>query len=387
MNVLFCNTSDVSELKGGTERITARISEGLIAMGYKCFLAYKEEIDSELPHAVFEDKINVTKDSLEVFLLKYRFGVIIVQKMTRDVRLLINIRAKYHLQYKVISVLHFNPGYEEYKLQFSSFLRDLWQEGGVKNFIRTALYPIYKVCYPLRNKELYRTVYRYSDRMVLLSANIIPEYQRYAHLGNESEKFVIIPNALSFNDFLPFNYISRKKKQVLIVSRLDERLKRLSLAIKIWAMIERVECLSDWSLKIVGTGPYLEKYRKLITKQHLCRIELCGRQNPLSYYQESAVFMMTSAFEGWGLTLTEAQQMGCVPVAFHSFAALTDIITNGENGIIVKNNDLQGFANQVAILMTNETLRIHMAQKAIDSSKRYQLDTIISQWVKLINER
>ena len=45
--------------------------------------------------------------------------------------------------------------------------------------------------------------------------------------------------------------------------------------------------------------------------------------------------MMTSSFEGWGLTLTEAQQYGCVPLAFHSFASLTDIITDKVNGFAI----------------------------------------------------
>jgi glycosyltransferase involved in cell wall biosynthesis len=47
---------------------------------------------------------------------------------------------------------------------------------------------------------------------------------------------------------------------------------------------------------------------------------------------------MTSAYEGWGLTLTEAQQMGVVPIAFDSFGAVYDIIENEYNGLIIPNS-------------------------------------------------
>lgn len=58
-----------------------------------------------------------------------------------------------------------------------------------------------------------------------------------------------------------------------------------------------------------------------------------GRQNPLSYYRRAAVFLMTSLFEGFGVTLTEAQQMGVVPMAMDSFEAVHDIINHRVSGI------------------------------------------------------
>ena len=66
---------------------------------------------------------------------------------------------------------------------------------------------------------------------------------------------------------------------------------------------------------------------KLVQKSsHTLWLTTClflkGQKNPEPYYNEASIFMMTSSFEGWGLTLTEAQQYGCVPLAFHSFASL-----------------------------------------------------------------
>lgn len=39
---------------------------------------------------------------------------------------------------------------------------------------------------------------------------------------------------------------------------------------------------------------------------------------------------MTSAFEGFGMTLVEAQQYGVVPIVMDSYKSLHDIIKNDE---------------------------------------------------------
>ena len=392
MNILFCNSSNVSEIKGGTERITARISKGLKERGHRCFLAYKSEIDSSLPLTKFEDAINVRKRSLEEFIFKHRIDAVIIQKMTRDVKLFCEIRKRNNLHFKIISVLHFAPKYEESVMSFTKARKDLKNETKtfkdfVINIIRLLSYPIYKVYYPVRNKELYKTVYNYSEKVVLLSETFIDDYFYYANIKDKSQ-FVVIPNALSYNEFLSEDKLNQKKNQVLVVSRLNETQKRVSLAIKTWDTIMRNEenerMRNEWSLKIVGAGPDEEYYKNLVKELGLKNVEFCGRQQPKPYYEESSVFLMTSPNEGWGLTLTEAQQFGCVPIAFDSFSSLKDIITDEVNGFIIPNNDIEIYTKRIIELMTNHTLRCEMAKNAIELSKRYELDKVIQKWESLL---
>ncbi len=392
MNILFCNSSNVSEIKGGTERITARISKGLTERGHHCFLAYKSEIDSSLPLTKFEDTINVRLHSLEKFILKHRIDAVIIQKMTRDVKLFCDIRKRNHLNYKIHSVLHFNPGYEEVGVTWKVAKKLLKTESYTikdifKNIIRIISFPLYKIYYPQRNKELYQTVYKYSDKVVLLSETFIDEYSNYANLKDKS-KFFVIPNALSYDEFLSKEDIIQKKEQILVVSRLAETQKRISLAIKAWAIVNEVinnkKVSNSWIFKIVGTGDSEDNYKKLALKLGIHNIEFCGRQQPDKYYKESAIFLMTSSYEGWGLTLTEAQQFGCVPIAFDSFSSLKDIITDEVNGFIIPNNDIEAYTKKIMELMTNQTLRQYMAKNAIEQSKRYKLDKVIQKWESLL---
>lgn len=388
MNILFCNTSDVSEIKGGTERITARISKGLTDKGHQCFLAYKTEIDAKLPLNPFVSRINVNKASLEDFILKYHIDVVIIQKMTRDVKIFHDIKERHHLDLKIISVLHFNPGYELKDMSMSKALRILRKESKglinyVKNTLRVITYPFYRMFYPLRDKELYQNVYQYSDRVVLLSAAFIDEYADYCGL-KDRDKFVVIPNALSYDEFFPTEKLCEKKKQVLVVSRLVDPPKRVYLAILAWAEIEKDPMLNDWTFKIVGTGPAESSYKEMVKELGLKRIEFCGRQDPRRYYEESSVFLMTSSYEGWGLTLTEAQQFGCVPVAYGTFSSLKEIISDGENGYIVPERNTDAFVEKMKLLMKDYNHRMHLANQAITMSRKYQLESVTDQWNQLV---
>lgn len=387
MNILFCNTSNVSEIKGGTERITARISKGLTEKGHRCFLAYKTEIDTSLPITKFVASVNVTKESLEDFILVNEINAIIIQKMTRDVKKMYAIREKHGLKFMILTVLHFNPGYEELSATFKSFYTGLAHfsciSEYVKDVIRTSVYPLYKLFYPLRNKELYRTVYRYSDKVILLSDSFIREYVDYAGLKDLS-KFYVIPNALSYSDFLKNEDLDKKGNQVLIVSRMEETPKRISIALKVWKSIEEDEAFADWSMVIVGTGKDLEDYKRLQASLNLRRVDFVGRQQPQEYYKQSKIFLMTSACEGWGLTLTEAQQFGCVPIAFNSYQSVYDIIDNTKNGYIIEDGNLKEYSNKLKKLMLSNTLRRNMAIEAIESSKRFQLYRVIEKWETLL---
>lgn len=388
MNILFYTSYRVSEQKGGTERITARIAKSLKEEGFKCFSAYKSEIDSSLPLASWDGEFIVCDNNIENVIIENRIDVIVIQKMTRDVKRIFDIRNKNHVNLKILSVLHFNPGYEEISNTFSAAWVHLKTNshnfvGMTKNTFRVLSYPIYKLYYPFRNRNLYKTVYHFSDKVVLLSDRFINEYCQYCGIKDAS-KFSVIPNALSYDDFLPFEKLKEKQKQVIVVSRLEETQKRISRVIKVWKRIENNKKFNDWTLKIIGDGHDKKKYMKLAEDLNLKRVVFCNRQQPKPFYEKSLIFMMTSAYEGWGLTLTEAQQFGCVPIAIGSFSSVYDIISNGKDGVIVNSNNITTYAINLENLMGDEIKLLEMAYQAILSSHRYDINNIEKLWIDLI---
>ena len=62
---------------------------------------------------------------------------------------------------------------------------------------------------------------------------------------------------------------------------------------------------------------------------------------------------MTSDYEGWGLTLTEAMQYKCVPVVMSTYSSIFDIVEDGKNGCLILNVDCKTMADKVLWLAEN----------------------------------
>ena len=94
--------------------------------------------------------------------------------------------------------------------------------------------------------------------------------------------------------------------------------------------------------------------------------------------------MMTSAVEGWGLTLTESMQTATVPIVFDSYPALHDIITNNYDGVIIKDDDFDSYISHMSQLMSHQDERERIARNGLESCRRFTIDKIVHQWVDLI---
>ena len=94
---------------------------------------------------------------------------------------------------------------------------------------------------------------------------------------------------------------------------------------------------------------------------------------------------MTSESEGWGLTLTEAQQSGCVPIAFDTYESLHDIIIDGVNGFIIPRDDMKRFVDKLKFLMTNFSDLTPIMKNAVSSSKRFSADIVGKEWFNMLS--
>ena len=158
-------------------------------------------------------------------------------------------------------------------------------------------------------------MYEGSDRVVLLSEQFFDGFCKIGRLADR-RKLVAINNMLSFDKVVtPTN----KQKQILFCGRMTSQ-KKPYRVLYAWQQIQ--VHLSDWELLLVGDGPWLDRLKQLSLKLKLKRVQFCGFQDPMPFYQKASILWMTSNFEGWGLVLTEAMQFGCVPIAFNSFGTL-----------------------------------------------------------------
>lgn len=392
MNILFVTVFQVSEQKGGTERTTARVSNELRHRGHKCYNLYAKPIGEGFEMTTFDGIYNdcspqkvqeiININHIDKIILEGTFTLI---KNVYKGRL----NAFYHPE--ILFVHHFAPGFEPY---FNAF-RTLWYQfrhaniigHKFKSLIKIVSYPVYKPYMDYSFHNLYKVAYTLCDKIVLLSSDYKKAYCQFGQIEDwDNSKFVSIPNAVSFDEFLDVSYISVKRKNVLIVSRLDEVQKRISLALRIWKKIECDFSLKEWTLQIVGYGESEHYYRQLIKSLNLKRVTFEGQQNPINYYKDSSLFMMTSLFEGWPMTLNEATQFGCVPIVYDTCASFHEIINHNENGFLISDSDEDEFYQKMKDVMLSDEKRQMMMVKAITLSRRFSLDNIVNQWEKLLNK-
>lgn len=110
-----------------------------------------------------------------------------------------------------------------------------------------------------------------------------------------------------------------------------------------------------WSF--VGNGVSRSLIEKLIAERNLeGYIELLGEKaNPYPYMAACDIYVQTSSFEGFGLTVTEARILGKAEICTN-FPSAYNQITDGETGLICDMNP-KAVADKIELLITNADLK------------------------------
>jgi len=244
-------------------------------------------------------------------------------------------------------------------------------------------FPIFFAKFFKKHRDLKNLNYAYnnSDALVLLSEKFLEHYKNLQP-KKDFKKLKVIANPLDLNS-KEINF-EKKEKTILFVGRISEYQKRLSLIIAIWKIILNEKKYNDWNLKIVGDGEDLETIKE--KTKNLDRIYFEGRQKSEGYFEKASIFIMTSAFEGFPMTLVESLKKGCVPIVMNSFLSLLDIIENGKNGFITPDGDINAMAEKIQMLMTDESLRKEIALNGFKSVEKFDIKIIVQKWENLFNE-
>lgn len=262
-----------------------------------------------------------------------------------------------------------------YKVKFVS---PLWT---IKGLIKRSFYPIFRWRYlrAERKRKLY--LYDNCNKYVMLSKNYISEISKRLGIKSKENKFRFINNPI----ILPLRSIDNvKSKEILFVGRLVNE-KRVDKILKIWRCIYNL--YPDYSLSIVGDGPERNNLEKMAIKLGLNNVKFYGFQNPVEFYMRSKIFLMTSKFEGWGMTLMEAMCYGCIPFVENNFSSLTDIIQDKITGVILPEKaSIRQWTKELSLLMGNEGELERISAKAKEKVKIFSVENIANQWEKLFKE-
>ena len=151
------------------------------------------------------------------------------------------------------------------------------------------------------------------------------------------------------------------------------------MLLEAWRKVEKEA--PKWTLAIFGEGEDKSSLKAQAERCGLKKVSFNGYTDKLySEMQKSAIFVLSSRYEGFGLVLLEAQAAGLPCVSFDCKEGPREIIDNGINGFLVKDGDVRELSEKILLLIKNDTLRTGFSKNSQKDLYRFEYEKIIKEW-------
>ena len=100
-----------------------------------------------------------------------------------------------------------------------------------------------------------------------------------------------------------------------------------------------------------------------------------------TWYRHAECFVMSSRHEGWPNVLMEAMVNGCPVISFDCEYGPSEIIQDGENGLLVPEGDVEGLTKAMTRVLDDESLRRNLVVKGLERVKRFDGTELAARWL------
>jgi glycosyltransferase involved in cell wall biosynthesis len=178
----------------------------------------------------------------------------------------------------------------------------------------------------------------------------------------------------------------KRQKIILNVGRFISS-KHQDELIHVFAQIQH-KINPSWRLIFLGDGECLASCKKLVDSYRLKnKVIFEGSVKDVeSYYRKAEIFAFTSHSEGFPNALAEAMSAGCACISYDCNAGPSELIDNGENGILVQQGDLKEFGKKLLLLTENKKLRSTLMKKAKEKVLQFSEEEICDKYFKVLSD-
>ncbi len=178
-----------------------------------------------------------------------------------------------------------------------------------------------------------------------------------------------------------------KSISVLMVSRFTKE-KRIDIGLEAFRRV--VDKAEDATMFIVGAGPEkgnIEKKIKDLNLEEKVKV-LEWEKDVVQVYRRSDLFLLTSDYEGYGMTLIEAGASGLPIVTTNVGLAKTDLFKNGENSFVCPVGDADCLSKALFDLITDEQKRKLFKDRMRDNIKKVTIpkDQYVREYIALLEK-
>jgi glycosyltransferase involved in cell wall biosynthesis len=356
---------------GGAERVAANLANRWISLGWKVTLITLASKDKDL----FELNPEIERISLDRSSESYSIFSGILHNFER-------IYALRKLLKKI------NPDIVLGKMTTANILLGLaaWGLPHTKTVGAEHTYPGRKIL-SLFWEMLRKVSYGLLDCVTVLTC----EGESWIKKHTFAKNVVVIPNAVNYPlsikepHVLPLKTLFPERNYLLAAGRLVP-VKGFNVLIDAFSKLSGQ--FPDWDLIIIGEGPLRKEMTEQISQADLLnRVFLPGWVGNISeWYQNSDIFVLSSQFEGFPMSLVEAMSYKMCAVSFDCDTGPRDIIDNNVNGSLVKKGDVAELVQALAHLMGNDELRKQYAEQAAKVTTKFSVARIEGLWQALFTE-
>lgn len=228
-------------------------------------------------------------------------------------------------------------------------------------------------------KMILRYSVKKSDYVVVLTNGDLEEYQN--KLGRKQAICRIYnPVAYQFKE----EFACEKKNIILTVGRLIpekgiEYIKQVALRI--------LERYPEWQWMLLGDGIERKNLEQFILEHHLQnRLILKGNvENVDEYLRQASILVVTSQYEGLGLSMLEARELKVPCISFDVKMGPRELIRHGIDGYLVPPFDCDDMASKIELLINSPELRTQFADRAFLCMDEFKLPKVVRQWEDILN--
>ncbi len=196
------------------------------------------------------------------------------------------------------------------------------------------------------------------------------------------KKCVILPNSVN-PSFIRNRFEGEREKSIVMVGRMDEN-KNHALVMEAFSEIIK-DGYSDYILRFFGDGPDRLKLQRLSNSLGIEKnVEFAGSvEHVAEHIEKAGMFVLFSSQEGMPNSLIEAMSLGLPCISSDCpCGGPRDLITNGENGLLVPVKDKEALKAAMLQIMSDHELAEKLGRNATGVQEKYSPGAVNKKWEK-----
>ena len=244
-----------------------------------------------------------------------------------------------------------------------------WEHNSFEAYFRE------KYIYLYNHEEIFKIYAQYLDDVIVLNQDYVQKYKDFLDIDSR-----VIYNPKSFTN----EEKSKLTNKHFVACARFHYSKGLDLLIDAFDIFAKSD--QEWDLLIAGDGNLRGKLRKRVNELGLGeRIVFLGHVKDVrSLLTDASVFLMTSRYEGFPMSITEAFETG-LPVLSFDIPAMLPFKESGA-AETVECYDVQRFAEAMIDIANSYEKRQELSQKALAFAEKLSPEKIAEQWSLYIKE-